>query len=362
LTRIVFSSDIFEVQRYGGISRYFVELANEFQQMEGLDVKVSAGIHINSNLKHSTINSGLYLPFSPSRFNLGGLIQFFNQKTAKSISSRIPFDIRHETFYQGGVVSLSAKKTITTIYDLTREKFSPGWHGFVAKQKALNRADGVICISNSTATDLQNFYKVEPQKINVIHLGVSDFFSQSTNSRFRNQQLLYVGSRSGYKDFISLVKAFSNSRFLRENFRVLVFGNRFTKNEEIFMRSQKVRHNFHQATGSDAHLIKAYRESIALVITSQYEGFGLPVLEAMMSGCIVISTRGGSLKEVAGGFDIPFEFSNSESLADAITSAARHAFFDEDFKKNASNYAKQFSWHKTALKTIRVYDRTLGLD
>jgi glycosyltransferase involved in cell wall biosynthesis len=361
MINVGFSSDIFETQRHGGVSRYFVELAKNFKSLKEIDIKIATAIHINSNLKNSKLNSGLYLPFSPSRLKLESFIRFSNNNQSKLISSKIPLDIKHETFYRGGIDNLTAKKTITTVYDLTREKFSPNWHGFKRKQDSLTRADAIICISRSTENDLQNFYQVDPSKIIVIPLGVGRIFESNAKPDLMKQQLLYVGARDGYKDFRTLIVAFSNSKYLRSNFKVLVFGNRFSREEELFMQSAGVRNYFRQITGNDKRLVAAYNNSIALVITSRYEGFSLPVLEAMMAGVLVITSRGGALKEVAGGYDIPFEQSDPNSLTEAIITCVNLISFDKKHKENARNYARSFTWDLTAQRTIQVYKSILGI-
>lgn len=164
MNRVVFSPDIFEAQRYGGVSRYFVELAQELKSFEDFEVEVSTGVHINSYLRNSSVNSGIYLPFSPARFKISRAISSLNRSYSRSLTQKKSFDIRHETFYSGGVESLKARKSATTVYDLIREKFTPNWPGFAAKQLALSRSDAVICISRTTANDLQNFYKVDPAR------------------------------------------------------------------------------------------------------------------------------------------------------------------------------------------------------
>ena len=128
------------------------------------------------------------------------------------------------------------------------------------------------------------------------------------------------------------------------------------------MHSLGVRDSFQQIRGNDKHLVAAYNESVALVITSKYEGFGLPVLEAMMAGVLVITSRGGALKEVAGGYDIPFEQSDSDSLTEAIITCVNQIYSDEKHKESARNYARNFTWDLTALKTIQVYKSTLGIE
>jgi len=358
MSNVAFSPDIFEIQRHGGVSRYFVELAENLKSLGESDIEISAALHINYYLKSSDMNPGIYLPFSPSRLKLSKAISSINRVHSNALAKRKSYDIKHETYYRGGVEQIRARKTVTTIYDLVREKFTPNWHGFAAKQLSLNRSDAVICISRTTASDLQNYYRVDPDKLFTIHLGVSNHFFSETipgKDRVGKQQLLYVGGRDGYKDFRTLVMAFSQSISLRDNFQVLIFGSKFTVSELKLMRSLNVHDSFTHTSGGDEDLIAAYRDSIALVITSIYEGFGLTVLEAMSSGCAVISTRGGSLGEIAGGLDYYFEPSDPESLIEAIQRMASNVKANEYLKVRAREHSRKFTWQKTAENTLTVY-------
>jgi glycosyltransferase involved in cell wall biosynthesis len=358
MSNVAFSPDIFEIQRHGGVSRYFVELAENLKSLGESNIEISAALHINYHLKSSNMNSGIYLPFSPSRLKLSKVISSINGSYSNALAKKKNFDIKHETYYRGGVEQIRASKTVTTIYDLVRETFTPNWHGFAAKQLSLNRSDAVICISRTTTSDLQNYYHVDPDKVFTIHLGVSNHFFSKTipvKDRKGKQQLLYVGGRDGYKDFRTLVMAFSQSISLRENFQVLVFGSKFNGSELNLMRSLNVHDSFTHTSGGDEDLIAAYRDSIALVITSIYEGFGLTVLEAMSSGCAVVSTRGGSLAEITGGFDYYFEPSNPESLIEAIQRVTSNSKSNEELKVRAREHSHKFTWQKTAQNTLAVY-------
>ncbi len=360
---MVFSPDIFEVQRLGGVSRYFVELAENIKSLGEFQVEVSTAIHINSYLRGSSVNSGMYLPFSPNRVRMSKLMSLLNGQHSRKLTEKKSFSIGHETFYRGGAQLLTTRYRVTTVYDLIREKFATNWHGFAAKQLALTRADAVICISQSTANDLQHYYKVDSSKISVVYLGVSDrFLGQDDGQEEENDgnQLLYVGGRDGYKDFRTLVLAFAQSNFLRDNLRVLVFGAKFSKEEVSLMSSLKVIGSFDHAAGRDEALISAYRSSVGLVITSIYEGFSLTALEAMMAGCPVISSGGGSLGEITGGLDYRFEPSNPESLAEVIKSLTHKPYSLRELKSKALVHAQAFNWTKTAESTLGIYKNLIN--
>ena len=175
-----------------------------------------------------------------------------------------------------------------------------------------------------------------------------------------SNQFLYVGARDNYKDFKTLIWAFASSRILRENSRVLVFGNEFSKEELGLLNKFGIRKNFYHRKGNDFSLMNAYNDSIALVITSQYEGFGLPLIEAMISGCIVVSSRGGALAEIGGDLDIPFEVSNPESLAYSLESILSRIGKLEPLRELSYRHALKFTWEKTVEDTISVYRNLLS--
>ncbi|HSA83329.1 MAG TPA: glycosyltransferase family 1 protein, partial [Patescibacteria group bacterium] len=110
---------------------------------------------------------------------------------------------------------------------------------------------------------------------------------------------------------------------------------------------------------SDDDLVVLYNAATAFVFPSLYEGFGLPVLEAMQSGCPVITTKEGSLAEVAGDGAYFVDAYREESIADGI----RKVFNDQDLQKKlvekGLQQAKKFSWKKTAEQTIAVYKKVV---
>lgn len=363
MLNVALSSDIFEIQRFGGISRYFVELAQSLES-EGLArVEIGAGVHINSLLNDSKVKNGIYLPFSPSRIGLGGVISRINSIYSREISRNSRFAIRHETFYRGGQEHLRADKSVTTVHDLIREKFTPEWKGFLTKKSSLELSDAIICVSKNTASDLVEHYKIAAEKITVIPHGVNPVFFKTSSSlevRMLEPQLLFVGSRDGYKNFRTLVEAFSSSQFLQNNFVVSVIGSRFTKDEESLMKSLSVRNHFKYRGRRQSDLLKAYRNCLALIVTSTYEGFGMPVIEAMASECLVFSTRAGSLSEIGGGNDFEFLALDPFSLAERIESVLADKELISASTYAGRLHAEKFSWVNTASLTANLYKSLLN--
>lgn len=356
MLNVLFSSDIFQRQKYGGISRYFVELVREINNQHSVEASVGAILHINKYFHESRMQPEIYLPFSPKKFNLESQLSRINSFYSQQLSRRKKFDIKHETFYRGGVNTITARNRVTTVYDLIREKFTQNWNGYELKFESLKRADAIICISNQTANELTEFYKVARELIVTIPLGInSDFLEISTDKMDKRNQILFVGEREGYKDFDVLIKACSISKFIKSNFQVLVFGRKFSHEEREKLKLFGVHHIFRHISGNDKVLIEAYRSSVLHVMTSRYEGFGLTALEAMASGCIVINSGQGAMSEVSGRYAVHFETSNFESLAYEMEKVLMGFQKYKSLVEESQVYASQFTWKRTAVETIKLY-------
>ena len=132
---------------------------------------------------------------------------------------------------------------------------------------------------------------------------------------------MFVGSRSGYKNFESLLNAYSSSFFLKNNFKIALFGGeKFGKNDQKLMKYYNIDYNKIWIIDEKKYLLQYIYSNVAvLVYPSIYEGFGLPIVEAMSCGCPVISSSAESTKEVGGeGIDYfePSDVSKIKNLID----------------------------------------------
>lgn len=362
VTSVLFGADIFERQRVGGISRYFIEVARHLDSEHFCEVNFESIVHINRALRKLLPFQTCYLPFSPSRINLNSSIRAANDLYGKYLSSRKQFDIRHETFILERENSSKSRFRVITVYDLIREKFTPNSSLMTQRQQSIYNSDAIICISGTTARDLVEYYDVGSTKISVIPLGVDHSIfrvSKSKEKLVSPFNLIYVGERDGYKNFSLLLESFYESKSLRSKFRVLVFGKPWTLAEREKLLELHLTENFIQLGGGDRYLNSIYQKSVALVVTSRYEGFGLPVLEAMASGCLVVSTREGSLEEICGGLDIPFRYNDPHSLEVALLKALDFRLSDGYSENNLIDYSTRFTWSNTAQQTYSVYSELL---
>ena len=358
------------LQEYGGISRYICSLALELSKIEGVDSRIFAPLHFNQNLSLATGVSGrgFRLPKLNSKlFRLALMAGTFLAK--KSINAFHP-EILHETYFSlDGYCPVGAKRVLT-VYDMIHEKYANSFEGSVGtsnpKRIAAKRADHVICISESTRKDLIDICGIPREKTSVIYLGVDDIFSsnpQETDLQLNLPEnfLFYVGKRDGYKNFDRFLKAFAALTSIKKEFSIVCFGGGvFTPSELVVAKDAGLRPGqlVHYVGGDDL-LAAIYRQAYALVYPSIYEGFGLPPLEAMASGCPVICSNASSLPEVVGDageyFDPLHQDSMMIAIENVLTSPKRH----EGLRDNGFIQASKFSWSKCAKETMREYQKLL---
>ena len=361
-----FDYQIFTYQRVGGISRYFVNLANELYQ-KNIDVSIQAGLHKNEYLREPyefNIAGAFVESVLNSRYeNLArhGVNYTFNQfwELSPSIS------IIHETYYSA-LPRISKKPRVLTVYDMIHElyntDFEKGDRTRVRKDAAFRSVDEIICISESTKNDLLKLYNVDEEKISVVYLGVdTNIFNLKVGpKRIQNfDYILYVGSRNGYKNFTLLLKAFALSSLSSNGYKLVVFGGGDFSVEELSLMSALgvSEGSVIRVSGNDELLASYYQNASFFVYPSLYEGFGIPPLEAMACGCPVLVSCNSSIPEVVGDAGMYFESQSLESLVDGLE---KMLLSDRETQtKLGLGRVKHFTWEKCAISTLEVYNKLL---
>ncbi|MEX2110710.1 MAG: glycosyltransferase family 1 protein [Gemmatimonadaceae bacterium] len=333
------------MQRNGGISTYFAELANRMMRLRGESKLLMYGDNEASSSLPREVNRVETQPRPFERYrnvSIGG------------------GGIFHSSYYRysTGAGALN----VITAYDFTYERFQRGvrkWVHSWQKFRAIRKADAVICISESTRNDLRAFLPDVPEeKVFVIPLAASDAFARlpADASDAAGNYVLFVGSRSGYKNFALLVKALG---LVPGVMLYVVGGGAFTNGEvSLINRSIPGRHRY-LGSVSVKQLNQLYANAVCLVYPSVYEGFGIPVLEAMQSGCPVVALANSSMREVAGGAARLLPDAEPVSLATAIEKCLDPAVREEMLAAGFAR-ASRYSWERTFRETVSVYERLLG--
>lgn len=358
--KILFDGQIFTIQQYGGISRYFFELANALSD-EGQQVWIDAPFHINRYIDGSRLTEGRRL--RPLR-GVTRFCQAANGILAARRIRRFSPAIVHETYFSADA-GRDDIPHILTVYDMIHELFVEGGRGDalgLARRAAVMRADHIICISENTRRDLINILGVDEDRTSVIHLAASLSARDDLPVPVDAPYILYVGPRDRYKNFDCLLRAYAAIPRLVEDFRLVCFGGGALHGEErnairqLGIPDGRVL----QVSGSDRALAAAYRHASAFVYPSLYEGFGIPPLEAMQCDCPVICSDRSSLPEVVGKAAYLFDPTSPEALGAAMERLLYDAQLRELYILSGRERAAGFSWERCASQTLAVYRQHAG--
>lgn len=349
---IFYDGIVFSLQKSGGISVYFLEV---FKRLN-LDFLVSLypndNIMLQTSILHNEIEEKHFLKKNCPLFLLK-FLRYFDVSVPKGIS------VFHSTYYR--LPFFWQRKNIrivTTVHDFTYERYSSGLkrvlHSFQKKRAVVN-SDVIICISESTKQDLFHYIpEARDKEVHVIHNGVSDGFYPFFNRNFglsNSDKVLFVGARSGYKNFVELVKAIaSKERF----FLVIVGGGDLTDHENDLLETYiPGRFEFHKFLPNE-QLNQIFNDVFAFVYPSLYEGFGIPVIESMKAGCPVIASATSSLPEISGNAAILISPVNADQICQSLDLIALSDFREDLIVKGLEN-SSRFSWQLTCLKLEKIY-------
>lgn len=347
--KVAFDHQIFTIQRYGGISRYFIYLIDALENK--VNAKILSGLYQNEyyQKKYNSVKFN-NLP------NTITLNRYLNKVSNFLDSKLFTPNILHETYYYNSIPFKG--KRVTTVYDMIHEKFPSYFSNdnftSTAKLNSIKRADHILVISKSTKNDLMEIFNIDEKKITVTYLGVDPFFNyEKTDSIISDDYFLFVGNRGGHKNFNKLLEAFKQSEKLSK-ITLVCFGGKPLNKEEM-EKISRYKLKVKNIQGDDYILKNLYNNAIALIVPSQYEGFGLPVLEAMGCGCPVISSNTSSLPEVGGDAANYFDPTSAEEIKFNIENILISTTIRDKYRTMGLERVKKFTWQKTAIDTYAAY-------
>lgn len=345
---VVYDDIIFRLQKTGGISKVFKNLFYFISRTEGLKVSILAS-HKSLVFKSISLNclNEIAIPATIQQF-----LPILKKIPERSIyhSTYLRYSVQkniikvltiHDCGYENGIMQKGIKRIIHLFF----------------KRLVLTKADAIICVSENTKNDLLRFYPslLKNKPISVIYNGVDDiYFSTSniTNKTNKIKYVLYVGSRVPYKNFINLIKSF---KYLDDyEFHFVGAGPLKMEHKKLLEIYVNGRFKYWQDLPEE-DLVNLYKNAFCLVYPSSYEGFGLPIIEAMAAGCPVIACNNSSIPEIAGDAAILIDSPNPKIIANSILKLNDIKFKDSLILKGKYR-ASQFTWENTALNTIKFYN------
>jgi len=376
MTKIILDTQIFVSQEFGGISRYFVELFTQLAKNNELEISCPLLYTDNIYFRESSYYaesyqqknaflirfSKIFRPFAPRKLKRKSL-----QSTMDLLNSQ-DFNLFIPTYYDPSFLEyIQQKPFVLTVHDMIHELYPwyfPEDHSTVANKKILiERATKIIAISENTKLDILRMYpETDPGKIEVIYLA----HTVSPAAGFDDPDLpenyiLYVGNRAAYKNFKFFIQAVAP--VLEQNDDLHIFcagGNPFSEEEQSWIMQLGIERRIVQKNFKDEDLEGYYKKALFFVFPSEYEGFGIPVLESMAAGCPIILTRNSSFPEVAGDAGLFFELNDEEDLRSKILYLLNNNDIRAEFVRKGIEQSAKFSWEKTAARTLEIYQQAVS--
>lgn len=358
--KVLFDHQIFSSQVYGGVSKYFAEIINiipsEYRE-------ISAWLSNNEYVKHYSLFKAT--PFFPKKdfrgkgrimAELGKLYSLYKINQGN-------FDVFHQTNFDNYCFSaLKGKPMVTTYHDvnfLTERNYNERMVSL--QKKSLERADKVIAISENTKKDMLEFFDINEEKVEVIYHGVSKIeFTPSQASRIVDYPyILYVGMRHAFKNFRKFIQAFSLVAHKYPDVNIICTRSNFTNEELAFFHQLKIEKRMKVILADEITLARLYRDALFFVFPSTYEGFGMPILEAMTYGCPTALADASCFPEIAKDATLYFDPNNIDSIASVLEEYLNSTETRDLYASRGYNRVSEFSWRKCAEQHLSVYKSLL---
>lgn len=266
--------------------------------------------------------------------------------------------------------------TVTTIHDLSyfyypQEFLKKDFYQLKNWTKySVKKAKKIIAVSKTTKNDLINFYHLPDEKIEVIYNGYNNKLkvqnsiptlrrdkTTAKNLKIKTPYFLYVGTLQPRKNLITLIEAFNLLLKEEPEYSLVIVGKKGWMWQDIFAKVADLKLNdkvIFMGYLTDEEIVYLYKNACIFILPSFYEGFGIPILEAMSFNCPVIASNVSSLPEIGDDACLYFDPKNPKELKDKIIQLLINQALRDELVKKGQNRVKLFSWQKCGKETLEV--------
>lgn len=335
--KILYDYQAFDIQRSGGVSNVFSLLVDEVKKRE----EVSIGITSTTNLYmlaqgYPTEEDTLNRLINAGKIDAGTDLSDIDWKKVNKIYSRNAirrgdYDVFHPTHYDPYFLEFMPDKPyVVTVHDLAFERLRNYIQfnermclaDFDKRRDIMASASKVIAISEETKKDIVDIYKVPENKIEVVYNAYRELpENYAYNNPFIFPYILYVGTRQGplnYKCFIPFFNQIVPFMKEHKDFKLICTGQKFTKFELDMFRQYGLEDRVENHYLNEDGINNLYHHAFCFVFPSEFEGFGLPILEAYKNDCPALLNNIPVFHEVAGDCGTYFDITDGKSLNERL--------------------------------------------
>jgi glycosyltransferase involved in cell wall biosynthesis len=362
--KILYDYQTFTTQKFGGISKYFVELLNQFNLTNdkcNVAVLYSDNIYLNKKEYYNFIGFILRNHFKGRT----KIINFLNITFNKYKLIQSDFDVFHPTYYNPYFLRYCKKPFVITVHDLIHEKYLSHLNSqkfLVDKRELLEKASRIIAISNTTKSDIVSIYKIDEEKIDVIYHGVNESFinSKPRSLDLPKRYVLFVGQRNEYKNFNFFIKALKSVLDNDNELYLVCSGNSFNIKEIELIEDIGLTNKIHHFDASEIDLPSLYANSLCFVFPSIYEGFGMPILEAFATKVPCLLSDTSCFREIAEDAALFFKLDDFDDFKEQIKKILYDKSIKDILVNKGSERVNKFSWQKTKSLTLESYKKAIS--
>lgn len=378
--KVLYDYQAFDIQRTGGVSNVFSLLTDS---MKNVGVEAKVGIAFTDNLYmrnlgypskeeqiERLIKSGKFSPDTNfDEIDWKKVNRFYS----KNALIKGDYDVFHPTHYTPYFLEYGIKKPyVVTVHDLAFERLkdyiqfnqSMCYEDFDNRKEIMAHAKKVVAISEATKKDIIDIYKVPEEKIDVVYNAYRELPENYEYNRiFAFPYILYVGTRQGplnYKCFIPFFNQIVPFMKAHEDFKLVCTGGKFTTFEKDMFRQYGLGDRVVNIYADEDGLNSLYYYAFCFVFPSEFEGFGLPILEAYKNSCPTLLNDIPVFHEVAGDEGMYFDIKDGKSLNDKLETLYRSSGNDlADFVADQKKRLPLFTAQKMAEGYKKVYESVL---
>jgi glycosyltransferase involved in cell wall biosynthesis len=350
-------------EKYGGVSRSFVKMILCLSDEIAWTIPVK-----NTHNEYIKELKTIELKMLFGNFYFKGkwrLMDLQNRLYAIQQLKKGKFDIYYQTHYDPYAYKyLGPKiKKVTTMQDMNYFIIPEAYknyscHEVMEWQKiSASKADKIVTPSSNTKKDLMDLWKIPDEKITVVYYGSEIVPLEKYNliKKIKEPYILFVGTRHVYKNFFPLLKVFSILCEHNSDLALVCTGSDFNREELNRMTELKIQNKVYQIAANENDMVNLYYNAEVFVYPSLYEGFGLPLLEAMNCDCPVCCSNTSCFPEVAGNAAAYFDPYSLDSMCDVISSVLSDSTYRTKLIKAGRIRRTLYTWQKCADAHKNIY-------